>query len=260
VAKQAGKAAFGTQEWAKSNVNLLNGCQHDCAYCYAKNMAVRFKRKTPDTWKTPTVNEAALAKDWQKKAGTIMFPSSHDVHPDNLEECLTVLRNLLTAGNNVLIVSKPHLRCIERLCNELKAFRAQILFRFTIGSAWEPNAPAFAERVNCLRYARRKGFATSVSCEPMLDDNIHAVIKAVKPYVTDAVWIGRANRLTGIVAVNSPGDEAVRQKADALKALMSDEYIKALWDRYKDDPKIKWKDSVKKVVKLARPTEKGLDV
>jgi DNA repair photolyase len=156
---------------------------------------------------------------------------------------------------------------IERLCAELKDFKSLILFRFTIGSAndailraWEPNAPPFAERVACLRYALRKGFETSVSCEPMLDDNIHAVIKKVKPYVTDAVWLGRANDLNRIATVNRPGDEVARRRAADLTALISDEYVEALYDRYKADPIIKWKDSIKEVVGLARPTEKGLDV
>jgi hypothetical protein len=33
-----------------------------------------------------------------------------------------------------------------------------------------------------------------------------------------------------------------------------------LYARHRDDTVIKWKDSIKKVVGIERPTEKGLDV
>ena len=35
---------FGVEEWAKHSANCFYGCSHDCQYCYAKSMAVRFKR------------------------------------------------------------------------------------------------------------------------------------------------------------------------------------------------------------------------
>ena len=44
---QIGRPPTGTQEWAASNVNIQDGCEHDCRYCYAKTMAIRFKRATP---------------------------------------------------------------------------------------------------------------------------------------------------------------------------------------------------------------------
>ena len=32
------RAPHGTQEWAASNVNIQDGCEHDCRYCYAKSV------------------------------------------------------------------------------------------------------------------------------------------------------------------------------------------------------------------------------
>ena len=79
--------------------------------------------------------------------------------------------------------------------------KEQLLFRFTIGSAldevlsfWEPGAPVFAERLAALELAWANGYQTSVSCEPMLDGHIDAVIHQVEPFVTDAIWLGKANR------------------------------------------------------------------
>ena len=196
-----------------------------------------------------------------------MFPSTHDITPLNIEPCLTVLKKLLAASNKVLIVSKPHIACVKRMCDKLADYRDQILYRFTIGSAddaalklWEPGAPTFDERLASLKHAYQQGFATSVSCEPMLDSNIDAVVAAVERYVTNTIWLGRANRLRHALAMTCPEDAEMRRHADRLIATWDDNAVKALYERYKNHPKIRWKDSIKKVVGLERPIEKGLDL
>ena len=204
---------------------------------------------------------------FMQRSGRIMFPSSHDITPKNIEECVAVLRSMVWAGNTVLIVSKPDPDCIRRLCRELLPFKDSIMFRFTIGSAddavlkyWEPGSPAYAQRIAALRHAHEQGFATSVSCEPMLDDKVDAVIEAVHPCVTDAIWLGKANHIRQMVTLNSPGDQAALRRAKALVALQNDDAIKKLYNRFKTDPLIKWKDSIKRVIGIERPTLKGLDI
>ena len=177
------KPVFGTREWANHNENIISGCSHDCRYCYAKSMAIRFRRKTVGTWNEEKVNTVKLSKRFQKRDGRIMFPTSHDIIPENLDACLLFLGKILGAGNEVLIVSKPHIECVKILCERLSEYRRQILFRFTIGSAnndtlrfWDQHAPGFEERLESLAYAHRMGFATSVSCEPLLDNNADELI------------------------------------------------------------------------------------
>ena len=85
----------------------------------------------------------------------------------------------------------------------LRPFKEQILFRFSIGacdnrilSYWEPNAPGYDERKECLIYAYQADFQTSVSVEPMLDSaNIDTLIGELSPYVTHSIWIGKMNHL-----------------------------------------------------------------
>ena len=264
---QKARPPTGTQEWAASNVKIQDGCEHDCRYCYAKTMAIRFKRATPTSWKQPRLRQHDLDRGFTHRSGRIMFPTAHDITDRNIDECLTVLTRMLAAGNDVLIVSKPRLSCIKRLCEELTPYRAQILFRFSIGSTddeilsfWEPNAPSFKARLACLQYAYARDFQTSVSGEPMLDGDPDALVAAVRPFVSDCIWLGRINRLRQILPFNCPRNaEAVRRGA-ALVALQSDETIRALYARYRRDSKIKWKDSIKAVVGLGRPTATGLDV
>ena len=260
------RVPHGTQEWAASNVNIQDGCEHDCRYCYAKTMAIRFKRATTSTWKCPNLRPHDVNKGFTKRSGRIMFPTAHDITDRNVDACLGVLTRMLDAGNDVLIVSKPCPSCIQRLCGELAAFRDQIVFRFSIGSAdsavleyWEPGAPSFDERLKSLQLAYAAEFETSVSGEPMLDANPDAFIEAVRPYVTDSIWLGKINRLRNILPLNCPGDQEAVRRGEALMASQSDDAIQALYDRHGHDPVIKWKDSIKKVIGLRRPVACGTD-
>lgn len=262
------KEVFGTKEWASSNVNFLHGCQHNCRYCYARAMSPRHGKSSAEDWKNPVIRENVLKKKFGKRNGTIMFPTTHDIHPDNINDAIIILENILKPANNILIVSKPHIECITAICDKFYDYISQILFRFTIGSSdygtlkfWEPNAPSFNDRLTCLQCAFDQGFKTSVSCEPMLDDNITIVIDKVSDYVTDAIWLGKANFLIERLKINGFGnDEETMEKAKQLIAWQSDENILKLYKKYKDHPKIKWKESIKKVVGLKVPTEKGLDI
>ena len=261
------KKASGTKEWAGSNVNIQKGCEHGCLYCYAHGQAGRYKRPWAKSWTTAQPNPVAIDKGYNKREKPVMFPSTHDITEANLSDCLVVLKKLLAAGNQVLIVSKPHLNCVKVLCRELETYKDQILFRFTIGAAddavlsfWEPHAPPYRERIDSLRWAFEQGFKTSVSCEPMLDGDIQRVIDDARPFVTDAIWLGRVRMLGNHLALNAPGNTGAKDKARALMDLQTDDWIKALYAKHKDDPMIKYKDSIKKVVGLERPEEAGLDV
>jgi len=196
-----------------------------------------------------------------------MFPTAHDITENNLEDCLSVLKKMLIVGNDLLIVSKPCPGCVERLCSELSRYKDKIVFRYSIGSVndavlgfWEPGAPVYHDRLESLKYAHKQGFETSVSCEPMLDGAIDDVITDVRPYVTDSIWLGKANRLRQIIPFNCPGDAAALRRAEELMALQSEDNIRALYARYQQDPLIKWKDSIKSIVGIERPGKAGLDV
>lgn len=257
----------GTKEWASSNENLMFGCQHDCKYCYAKAMSVRHKKIDIDRWVQPILREKALNKSIGTRKGTIMFPTTHDIHPDQIDATIVFLRKLLSPGNNVLIVSKPHLECIKEICLYLYEYKDQILFRFTIGSAdnsvlgfWEPGAPDFQERLAALAFAYNSGFKTSVSCEPMLDNHIIDVVDTVKEYVTDSIWIGKMNNASQRCKINGHGDMDTEYRLNQIERWQSDESIKSLYLQLKDTSKIKWKESIKKVVGIEVPTEAGLDI
>lgn len=261
------KKVFGTKEWAADNVNIIKGCSHNCKYCYAKAMAVRFKRKTINNWQNEEVNLKRLKMKRRKTDGQVMFPSTHDITPANINYSIELLKNLIDAGIKVLIVTKPHLEVVKQICEKFQSNKESILFRFTIGSNdsdvlkfWETDAPDYDERKSCLVYAFNQGFSTSVSCEPMLEGNTYELVNELLPFVTDAIWLGKPNRLLSRLKFNGENDEQTISRANDLIALQSDEYVKSLYESFKDCKKVKWKESIKKIVDIEISTTKGLDI
>ena len=254
------KKTSGTKEWAEKNENILLGCIHDCKYCYAKAQIVRtHKLKNAENWKVETLNpnrKISTKKVKVKNPKSVMYPSSHDITPEFLSEHIKKIQSLLDRGSSILIVSKPHLKCIKQICKEFADYKNKIEFRFSIGSAdnktlkfWEPGAPSYEERISCLKLAQSEGFKTSVSCEPMLDNNIQKVIAEVKPYVNQTIWIGKISRLKGALSLGGYKENAeVQAKAKQLLEWQSDENIIAFYKQYKNDPIIRWKDSIRNVI------------
>lgn len=233
-----GHKTKGTQEWADSEVNNFYGCSNDCLYCYAKYMALRFKRiESAEAWKIMNPNYRELSKGYTNRDGRIMYPSSHDITNDTVkldaleilylyldnkiskkgfdkilelweekyeykvyELCLFKLKELLEAGNEVLITTKPDPDIIVKLTKELEEFKDQIQFRFTITSIsdkalshWEPGAPCFGDRLTALNFAFNNGYKTSLSIEPYLDENPIPLILTTEEYVTESIWLGIMN-------------------------------------------------------------------
>lgn len=254
------KQATGTREWAKHNVNCISGCAHNCRYCYAREMAVRFKRKTVETWPDEVVNQKAVDKTYWHREGVTMFPTTHDITPENLPTCELVIKSLLRTNNRLLIVSKPHPHVISRLVFELERWKTLIEFRFTIGSRfdnilsyWEPNAPSYEQRRDSLKIAEAAGYRTSVSIEPMLDvGDIEGLVRDLDPFVTDTIWIGKMNKIRSRVVVEIDFD---RRVIEALEECQADPCIRHTHRQLKDNPKIRWKESIKKVVGLELATE-----
>ncbi len=181
------KITLGTKEWADSNTNCYYGCSNNCRYCYAKKMAIRFKRKTEDNWKIMEPNKKAIEKGYSKRKGRIMFPTSHDITPESLSGCLIVLKKLLDANNEVLITTKPSLACVKIICNSFYKKRGFIQFRFTITSFnndlltfWEPKAPLFEERLESLKHAFKIGYKTSISIDILTKQIFYAIDKGIE--------------------------------------------------------------------------------
>lgn len=262
-----GKEISGTKEWSVESVNCVTGCSHDCRYCYARFDAVkRYKRvKKAADWPNMVVRMKDVRKPRKKAKGTVMFPTTHDITPEVLQPCLRVIENLVSAGNKVLVVTKPHLTCVREICWQMRHHQEQILFRFTIGTMneailkyWEPGAPCFSERLRSLIRAFDAGFGTSVSAEPLLDKfGIDMMVELLTPFITDALWIGKMNHVRSRVKIETAKDEEMVRDIELINL---DGEIQELYEILRDNPKVKWKESIKKVIGLDLATRAGEDV
>lgn len=246
----------GTREWAEATANCVSGCSHDCRYCYARANAVRFRKRTAEDWHREIVN-LKTAETWRGyHNGNVMFPSTHDITPAILPACLRMIENIMACGNSLLIVTKPHMECVESICRKFTEARSRILFRFTIGAMdddilryWEPHAPTFNERLLGLQYAHAAGFATSVSMEPLLDaSHVADMFALLEPYVTDTIWIGCLNRIRQRVKIETDED---RRQVDMIDAGQTPEAIRQVYESLKSTPKVRWKDSYRMALGLS---------
>ena len=245
------RSGTGTKEWAEHVCNIQIGCSNSCLYCYAAQNASRFKVRPRENWKYEELTAKANMSSYPKKKGVVMFPSSHDITSFNLNAYIRVAKIILEAGNQLLIVTKPDITCSQHLITELSEWKEQILFRFTIGTMgegisafWEPGAPRPGERLESLRMAWAAGFATSVSAEPLLGgiNTAITIITSVDKYVTDTIWIGKLNK----ARLRVPSE--FHDHVEKIEAMQTDDLIIKIHSCFKDNPKIRWKDSIKEVI------------
>jgi DNA repair photolyase len=240
------KLKFGTREWAKYSLNLYTGkCPNNCIYCYsnAKND------------NELTLKKEILNNKFEKRDELTMYPTQHDILFSDIDYHVKFLKNFLKSGSNVLIVSKPNIKSIKVLCEELKPYKSQILFRFTIGSSnnqilklFELNAPSYEERIESLKFAYNNNFKTSISCEPMLDDNIQNVINDVSNYVTNTIWLGNMNFAKDRIIKNNSYNKEIKNYINKLSTFQNKKHTIELYNKYKDNNKIEFKESIIKLV------------
>ena len=249
---QKADTVTGVGEWATHKHNIAIGCENGCHYCYAKAMAKRGGRiKDNSEWILSSVKKDKT-EVYGKVDGTIMVPTSHDITPGNIDDYHRTAENILRSGNRLLIVSKPSMQCIRRLCDSLLPYRNEITFRFTISTMdlqtaklLEPYAPAPNERVTCLKYAYESGYETSVSSEPLLGglQTAQAIYASTEPYISDTIWFGKINRPP---IKNQPKD--IVDKLVWIKTQQSDEKIRMLVNVFDGQEKVRWKDTIQKVM------------
>lgn len=245
----------GTREWSDRSFNIQTGCEHDCVYCYAKAQAIRFKKATAASWRQPILRE--IPNKGLPRFTQVMFPTTHDITPKNAHACFFAIQALIERRNRVLVVTKANHKSMKFLCKALERHKPLIEFRITIGSPddttlkhWEPNAPSFKDRLNSLQFAHEMGYKTSVSAEPLLckTEEFQLLHNAVYAYITEGIWVGKLNNCGGRVGVNTAHDEGYNTLLHPLMSDQNDKNILALYNKYKDDPLVKWKDSIRVVI------------
>jgi DNA repair photolyase len=242
---------IGTKEWKPNNENCISGCENNCLYCYAALSADRYKRIPRADWHTMKLNKRSQ-KPIKFLRGGVMFPTTHDLHYKHRLWWMPFLHSLLAMKNDVLIVTKPEYESIRLICTTFPHFKDKIEFRFTMGTNddktaayWEPGAPSPSDRLLPLSLAYLSGFRTSVSMEPLLmEDPTLFVRHLIVSGVTGEIWIGTMNHYQ----LNPD----IPQEARQIK-IQSKENMQKVYDSLKDNPQIRWKDSVQELLGVKNP-------
>jgi DNA repair photolyase len=166
-------------EYGERALNLYNGCDHGCKYCYAP-AATWSKRKEFVQPKARVINEKDLDREIsQLPKGTVVFlcftcdPYQH--LDTELQITRRIIQKLLNAGMSVIILTKGGPRSTRDL-DLLSAHPDQSNYGATLtfvddalSRLWEPNAALPGERLEALERAHSLGIPTWASLEPVID-------------------------------------------------------------------------------------------
>lgn len=244
-------------QWSSYSYNFIASkktCRNDCFYCYMKPMRSRMKKTMDDIEDLFVCNKEKVDKGWRESNDetkrVYMFPSSHDIFPENVDDYITIAKKMLEAGNKIICVTKPRIKCIKTICEELSDYKETFMFRFTITTSnnatiklMEGNSTMFEERLECLKYAYQCGYDTSISMEPLLEDPTN-VIQQCADYVTKSIWIGTMSSMD-VLRKNQP--EEIQKEFDRLDKLYSKKSLTDMVKKFRDNKKVYWKTSVMRI-------------
>jgi len=196
------------REYSPYAVNLYNGCNNGCKYCYAPGISRKQRKDFLNVTQRRNVIRD-FEKDCSKMNGLqsqVMLCFMTDPYNEQEEtqkitrECLKIaLRNKIPLS--ILTKSKLVLRDIDIF----KKFGGNINVGVTItmgneedSREWEPNAATPSERIDILKELSENGVSTWASFEPVLDVNqsLNMILRSI-PFV-DLYKIGKLNNYKGI--------------------------------------------------------------
>ena len=239
------KKITGIQELGDCSFSFQYGCTCNCVYCWAHKMAKRFNRVPAAGWDHPQLKPYIKIHDLPHDKSVVCF-GTHDIDETNVNEAIHWIWILINRGNHIIIVSKPRLKCIQQLIEEFMDLpRDRLEFIFTIGSQddgtlkmWERNTTGFSERMECTGWTLCNNFKTSVLCEPLLDELILSCNLIERLLELKVSTMGR----------DSPDGQLTAVWIGAMKYIHNAPLLNytLIYNRYKDNPRIKFKESFRK--------------
>jgi DNA repair photolyase len=192
------------REYGDLAINIYTGCNHGCAYCYARAMAERYTPKgcvcafgSPEPRRDIVESVRRQLKRERITGKLIHLCFSCDPYPADIDTDATreTIRLIKESGNNVQILTKGG----RRAHRDFDLLGGGDWFGVThTNDKWfrpywrEPNAATASERLTTLEMAKKQGIATWVSLEPVFDpETVYSLIKTAD-YI-DVFKIGKLN-------------------------------------------------------------------
>jgi len=204
IYQPSGKA----REYSPLAVNLYNGCNHGCKYCYAPSI----RRVERSNYLNPEPRRNILAdfeKDCKKYYNTdktVLFCFMSDPY-NKKEQELRITREALKLALkykipiSILTKSKTVLNDIDII----KKFGDHIKVGMTLtfsndkdSTEWEPEAALPVERIETLKQLKLSNVATWASFEPVIipDQSLKMMEMAIE--YTDIFKVGKLNNYLGL--------------------------------------------------------------
>ena len=204
IYEPSGKA----REYSPLAVNLYNGCNHGCKYCYAPNIR-RIERKdylNPEPRRNILIEFEKDCKKYYNTDKTVLFCFMSDPY-NSKESELRITREALKIALkykipvSILTKSKTILNDIDIL----KKFEDHIIVGMTItfdnnkdSAEWEPEAALPEERIETLKQLKQNNIKTWASFEPVIipEQSLNMMNKLLD-YV-DIYKVGKLNNYKGL--------------------------------------------------------------
>ncbi len=187
------------KEYSDLAVNLYNGCEHGCLYCYARKLTNKsyeeFKKAVPR--KNILFLLSKEAKYYSNKSVLLCFMCD-PYQPSELKYCITrqAIQILHSYNVKVNILTKGGARSIRDfdLLRDGDKYGVTLTFISEEDSKkYEPEAALPEERLYALKEAHKRGIFTWVSLEPVIDKvQTLELIDISKDYV-DEFKVGKLN-------------------------------------------------------------------
>ena len=212
------------KEYADLALNLFDGCDHSCIYCYTPTLL----HKTTEEFHSTVMprkdilkkieHDAKLLKGDKRKILLCFTCDAYSKGAMQHNTTTEALKILLEHGLNINILTKGGSRSL-RDYDMLKQYKDQV----TIGASlvfnndedslkYEPNAAVTSDRCRALFQYHCAGFKTWVSFEPVWSaDDVAELIEETWTY-TDHYKIGKLNYHPHAKTVNWP--ETIQQIID----------------------------------------------
>ena len=186
------------REYAPLAMNVYNGCDHQCRYCYAKRMGSHSTPKTRGGLLDKLANEIGAPGVLKGKTIHLCFLCDpYQTFDVRIGDTRRVIEMIHYAGGGVAILTKGGSRALRDLDLMLpgRDYHAATMTYLDASPSlyWEPGAALPADRMDALRAFHAAGITTWVSLEPVLDPiSSIDIIQATREFV-DIYKVGKLN-------------------------------------------------------------------
>jgi len=226
------------REYSPYALNIYNGCDHNCKYCYVKTM--RFTKYVPNDEIEPRKDiienlEKQLKKQEITEQVLLCFMGDPYCHADiEYETTREILKILLRYNIPTAILSKGGKRILRDMdlfkeFQNIKIGATLTLIDEKESLYYEPGAATPKERIETLKILHNEGIMTWVSFEPVIKPDITIKLLELTQGYIDQYKIGKMNhyKLSYEVDWQDFGDKITKKLLESGK----DFYIKK--DLYK---------------------------